>query len=206
MTLLGYARISTSDGRQITDRQLDALTEAGCERIWTDQASGTKSSRPELDAHLAYAREGDTVCVLGLDRLGRDVGQLLAWSDELRERGVHLRILQLGVDTSTPAGKLLFTLVGAITEMEVEVLRQRVREGLAAAKLRGRVGGRPPSLTLAAKAQAVRMRGEGLMTAEIASVLGCSDRTLRRLFASRETTTVVVRKLTPSVASMEVEL
>ena len=179
--LLGYARVSTSD--QIIDRQIDALTVAGVERIFTDHASGTRSSRPALDELLHFARAGDTIVVLSLDRLGRDTRQLLAWVDGLREREVQLRILQLGVDTATPAGKLVLTVMAALAAMEREVLVERTLEGLAAARARGRVGGRPAALSGSQKREALRMRASGVPTGEVAEVLGCSPRTVRRVLA-----------------------
>jgi DNA invertase Pin-like site-specific DNA recombinase len=178
--LLGYARVSTSDGRQVTDRQEDALRAAGCDRIYVDHVSGAKASRPQLDALWNAARAGDTVVVLSLDRLGRDTRQLLQWADELGEAGVHLRVLQLGVDTATPVGAMIFAVIAALAEMERSILQQRVREGLAAARARGRVGGRRPSLSEAQKREVIRLRDEGRTTGEISELFACSTRTVRR--------------------------
>ena len=177
--LLGYARISTMG--QVTDRQEDALREAGCGRIYVDRLSGTTSSRPQLDALWEFARPGDTLIILSLDRLGRSTRQLLAWVDELRERGIHLRILQLGVDTATPAGQMVLTVIAALAEMERMTLVQRVNEGLAAAKARGRVGGRPASLSATQKREVLRLHGEGRPSGELAELFGCSDRSIRRV-------------------------
>ncbi len=181
--LLGYARVSTAE--QVIDRQVDSLRGAGVEKIFTDHISGTKASRPALDELLAFARAGDTLVVHSLDRLGRDTRQLLAWVDELRERGVHLHILQLGVDTSTPAGKLVLTVMAALATMEREAIVERTLEGLAAARARGRIGGRPPALSESQKREARRMRASGVPTGEVAEVLGCSPRTIRRALAAR---------------------
>ncbi|MCU1584066.1 MAG: invertase [Microbacteriaceae bacterium] len=178
--LLGYARVSTSDGRQVTDRQEDALREAGCDRVFIDHVSGAKASRPQLDALWNAARAGDIVVVQSLDRLGRDTRQLLQWADELRATGIHLRILQLGVDTATPAGAMVFTIVAALAEHERQLLRARVKDGLVAAKARGRVGGRPASLSEAQKLEVIRLRGEGRQSGEIAELFACSTRTVRR--------------------------
>jgi DNA invertase Pin-like site-specific DNA recombinase len=180
--LLGYARVSTLS--QVTDRQEDALREAGCDRIFTDRISGTTTSRPQLDALWTFARPGDTVVILSLDRLGRNTRQLLAWVDELRERGIHLRILQLGVDTATPAGLMVLTVIAALAEMERAVLVGRVREGLASARARGRVGGRPASLSAAQKREVLRLHSEGRPSGELAELFGCSARTVRRVVAA----------------------
>lgn len=180
--LLGYARVSTVG--QVTDRQEDALREAGCGRIFVDRISGTTTSRPELDKLWAYARPGDTLVVLTLDRLGRNTRQLLTWVDDLRGRGIHLRVMQLGVDTATPAGQMVMTVIAALAEMERSILVQRVNEGLAAAKARGRVGGRPASLSAAQKREVLRLHGEGRPSGELAELFGCSDRTVRRVISA----------------------
>ena len=181
---LGYARVSTSAGRQVTDRHEDALRDAGVDRVFIDHSSGMKASRPQLDALWQTARAGDTVVVLSLDRLGRDTRQLLAWVAELEQTGVHLQIIQLGVDTATPAGKMLLTVIAALAEMERAVLVGRVREGLASAKLRGRVGGRPASLSPAQRAEVVRLRADGRSAGECAELFGVSTRSIRRATAS----------------------
>lgn len=180
---LGYVRISTSDGRQVTDRQEDALRDAGVDRVFVDHISGMKASRPQLEALWQAARAGDTIVVLSLDRLGRDTRQLLAWVAELEQSGIHLQILQLGVDTSTPAGKMVVTVIAALAEMERAVLVGRVREGLASAKLRGRVGGRPASLSPAQRAEVVRLRADGRSAGECAELFGVSTRSIRRVTA-----------------------
>lgn len=180
-TLLGYARVSTAG--QVVDRQEDALRGVGCARIFTDRISGTTTSRPQLDALWAYARRHDTIVILSLDRLGRSTKQLLAWVDELRERGIHLRILQLGVDTATPAGQMVLTVIAALAEMERAVLVGRVREGLASARARGRIGGRPASLSPAQKREVRRLAAEGRPSGELAELFGCSERTVRRVVA-----------------------
>ena len=176
--VLGYARVSTD--QQVIDRQIDALNEAGCSKVFTDRISGATSSRPELDALLAFARAHDVIVVLSLDRLGRDTRQLLTWVDELRERQIHLRILQLGVDTATPAGQMVLTVIAALAQMEREVLSQRVREGLASAKARGRIGGKPRSLTEMQRVEVQRLAADGRPTGEIAELFGVSPRTVLR--------------------------
>lgn len=179
--LLGYARVST--GTQVLDRQMDAIRAEGCTQIFEDVVSGTARSRPQLDALLAFARPGDTIIVLSLDRLGRDVRQLLQLVADLDERGIGLRILQLGVDTNTPAGRMVMTVIAALAAMEVEILRERVKDGLAAARARGRVGGRPASLSAVQKTEARRLHLEGRPTGEIAELFGCSPRTILRVVA-----------------------
>jgi DNA invertase Pin-like site-specific DNA recombinase len=105
MGLIGYARVSTAEGRQVLDRQLDALNDAGCERVFEDRASGAASYRPELTACLDYLRKGDVLVVLDLDRLGRRAGELIALIDELDHRGVGFHALNSPMDTTTPAGR-----------------------------------------------------------------------------------------------------
>lgn len=179
-SLLGYARVSTVE--QSIDRQVDALTAEGCARVFSDHGiSGTRTSRPGLSELLAYARPGDTLVVQALDRLGRTTLDLLALVDDLDEREIGMRILTLGVDTRTPAGRLVLTVMSALAQMEREVLRERTIDGLAAAKARGRVGGRPKSLTDEQVALARDWIAEGRTYAEIARLLSTSDRTIRRL-------------------------
>ena len=146
MGLIGYARISTAEGRQVLDRQLDALNDAGCERVFEDRASGA-ADRPNLAACLDYLRRGDVLVVLDLDRLGRRVGDLIALIDELDHRGVGFRALNSPMDTTTPAGRAFLQIQAAFAEMERNVIRQRIREGVKAARARGRKGDRPRVMT-----------------------------------------------------------
>ncbi len=147
MGLIGYVRVSTTEDRQILDRQLDALDRIGCERIFDDRASGAKAGRPGLAACLDHLRRGDVLVVLDLDRLGRLAGELIALIDHLAERGVAFRALNSPMDTTTPAGRAFLQIQAAFAEMERNVIRQRVREGLKAARARGRKGGRPRIMT-----------------------------------------------------------
>ncbi len=179
MALLGYARVSTTD--QNLDRQHDELTRAGCERIFSDRVSGKLAERPELTALLAYMREGDTVVVTKLDRLGRSLANLIELSETLQSRGVGLRVLQAGIDTATAVGRMFFHIIGAIAEFERELIVERTKDGLAAARARGRVGGRPRKLTPAKLATARRLYDERELTVQqIADVVGCSRATLYR--------------------------
>ena len=180
MTPVGYARVSTAD--QNADAQLDALREAGCARIFTDRASAKLGHRPQLDALLDFIRPGDVVTITTLDRLGRSVTNLVQLVAELDHRDVDLRVLHQGIDTTTPAGKLTFHVLAAIAESERALISERTIEGLAAARARGRKGGRRPVLseTKAAHARRLRDSGEHTMT-EIAQLLGCSRATLYRV-------------------------
>lgn len=178
-SLVGYARVSTSE--QVLDRQTDALTEVGCERVFTDHGiSGLVSSRPGLDACLDYLRPGDTLVVQSLDRLGRRTAELLRLVEDLATRGVSLRILSLGIDTATPAGQMVLSIMAALSQMERDVLAERTRQGLAAARARGRVGGRPRVLTDEQVRVAADWRSSGRSWTEIARLLGSSERTVRR--------------------------
>ncbi|WP_214761755.1 recombinase family protein [Exiguobacterium sp. s129] len=141
MTRIGYARVSTLD--QNLDSQLDQLKKAGCTKIFQEKASSVKK-RPELEKCLDYLREGDTLVVWKLDRLGRTTKKLLELIDDLKERGINLQIITLGVDTSTAAGRLFFTMMAGLAEMERELIRERTNAGLQAARARGRLGGRKP--------------------------------------------------------------
>lgn len=143
--LIGYARVSTLD--QHADLQNDALKKAGCERIYADHASGAKASRPQLDRMLEALREGDTVVVWKLDRLGRSVQNLVDLMGRFREQGVGFRSLTEQMDTTTPGGVLVFNIFGALAQFERDLIRERTLAGLTAARARGRKGGRPSKLS-----------------------------------------------------------
>ena len=145
MGLIGYAPVSTAEGRQILDRQLDALNDAGCERVFEDRACGAASDRPNLAACLDYLRQGDVF--VDLDRLGRRAGELIALIDDLDHRGVGFRALNSPMDTTAPAGHAFLQIQAAFAEMERNVIRQRIREGVKAARARGHKGGRPRVMT-----------------------------------------------------------
>ena len=147
MALIGYARISTAEGAQVLDRQLDALNQIGCERIFEDRASGAGADRPGLLACLDFLRRGDVLVVLDLDRLGRLAAELIALIDQLASRSIGFRALNAPVDSTTPAGRAFLQIQAAFAEMERNIIRQRVHEGLAAARARGRKGGRPRVMT-----------------------------------------------------------
>lgn len=142
--LIGYARVSTSD--QNLDMQKDELKRAGCKRICTDVASGAKSERPGLAEALGYAREGDTLVVWKLDRVGRSLGHLIETVRLLHDGRIGFRSLHENIDTTTTAGKLIFHVFGALAEFERDLIRERTNAGLTAARARGRKGGRRPIL------------------------------------------------------------
>lgn len=142
MTHIGYARVSTAE--QNTEAQERALTEAGCDTIYTDQGvSGAKTSRPGLDGALAALQPGDTLVIWKLDRLGRSLKHLLSIVEGLAEQGVNFQSLTDGFDTSTAGGKMVFSVMGAMAEYERNLIRERTLEGLKTAKLKGRTGGKP---------------------------------------------------------------
>lgn len=178
-SLIGYARVSKTD--QDPALQGDALRAAGCARIFTDKASGAKDDRPQLSACLDYLRDGDTLVVWRLDRLGRSLTHLIATVTALQDRGVGFKSLTEGFDTTTAGGELIFHVFGAFAQFERRLIQERTRAGLAAARARGRLGGRKPKMTEQKLAAAQRLRDEGLMTMEqIANVVGVSRPTLYR--------------------------
>ncbi len=174
----GYARVSTLD--QDPQLQLDALQRAGVDRIFTDHASGTATARPQLDALLERAGAGDTIVVWRLDRLGRNMKHLLDLVTDLEARNVGLRSLNEHLDTTTANGRLIFAVMAALAEFEAALLRERTQAGLAAARAQGRVGGRPPALTKAAKSAAIDLRDQGRTVPEIAELLKVSRATVYR--------------------------
>ncbi len=147
MSFIGYARVSTTEGKQLLDRQMDALKEIGCERIFEDKASGSNSQRKGLDDCLNYLRRGDVLVVLDLDRLGRLASELIKLIDELAEKDIGFKAINSPMDTTTPAGRAFLQIQAAFAEMERNIIRQRVKEGIAAARARGRKGGRPRIMT-----------------------------------------------------------
>ena len=142
--LIGYARVSTRD--QKLKSQEDALKQAGCEKIFTDVASGAKTERPGLAEAFRYSRKGDSVVVWSLDRLGRSLHHLIETVMSLKKKGIGFRSLQEGMDTTTSGGKLVFHIFGALAEFEREIIRERTRIGLEAAREMGRTGGRPKAM------------------------------------------------------------
>jgi len=180
--LIGYARVSTIE--QTLALQQDALTQAGCEKIFTDTASGAKTERPGLVQALNFARGGDTLVVWRLDRLGRSLQHLLETVNALKDRGIHFRSLQEQFDTTTSSGKLVFHFFGVLAEFERDLIRERTQAGLTAARARGKVGGRPrvAGLNSPQKVQLARnlYRDKSNSVAEICRILRVSRTTFYR--------------------------
>jgi len=176
--LLGYSRVSTAD--QSAALQDDALRAAGCDRVWTDTASGAKTDLPQLAELFDHLRAGDTLVVWRLDRLGRSLPHLIEIIADLEERRVGFKSVQESIDTTTPGGRLVFHVFGALAPFELELVRERTMAGLAAARARGRTGGRPPVMTAAKLKQARRMVKDNTPIVEVAQVLGISRSTLYR--------------------------
>ncbi|ATF20778.1 Site-specific recombinase, DNA invertase Pin-like protein (plasmid) [Phaeobacter gallaeciensis] len=177
--IIGYARVSTYD--QSLDSQTDALLVAGAEKVFADKISGSRRARPELDRMLEQLRDGDVVTVTKYDRLARSLKDLLEIVEAIRERGAGFRSLAEDIDTTTPAGRLVFHVFASIAQFERERISERTREGLESARKQGRIGGRPPALTPAQKAEVRRMRDdEQRALSEIARLFKVSERTVRR--------------------------
>ena len=187
MARIGYARVSTHS--QNEDSQVDDLTAYGCEKIFVDKASGKHAARPQLDAALAYLREGDVLVITRLSRAMRSLKHLIALSEELRERGIDLVVLKQSIDTTTPTGRLVFHILGALDEFQRELIVEGTHEGLAAARARGRNGGRPRKLTDDQAALARELYDSKRHTvAEIARMLGVSRGTIYTVLERTEAT------------------
>src|SRR4051812_21921128 len=177
--MIGYARISTAD--QTLDLQLDALQKAGCTKIFTDTASGTKAERKGLEEAISYVRAGDTIAVWRLDRLGRSLPHLIETIGGLEARNIGFESLTESIDTTTSGGKLIFHIFGALAEFERNLIRERTSAGLIAARERGRKGGRPKSLTGNKVEIARQLYADKTNTVEdICKTLGISRATLWR--------------------------
>jgi DNA invertase Pin-like site-specific DNA recombinase len=177
---IGYIRVSKQEQNEALQR--DALKEAGCEKFFSDKMTGSTFERKGLEELLAFVRSGDTVVVWKLDRLGRSLKDLIETLNLLKDRGVDFISLTEKIDTTTPGGKLIFHLMGALAEFERDLIRERTNAGLAAARARGRVGGRPRRLTTNGKiALARRLFADPHQSIpEICSTLGISRSTLYR--------------------------
>ncbi|MFW0767210.1 recombinase family protein [Trabulsiella odontotermitis] len=178
--LIGYVRVSTND--QNTALQRNALDCSGCELIFEDKMSGKTSERPGLKKLMRALSEGDTLVVWKLDRLGRSMRHLVVLVEELRERGINFRSLTDSIDTSSPMGRFFFHVMGALAEMERELIIERTRAGLAAARAEGRIGGRRPKLTPEQWAQAGRLIAAGETRQRVALIFDVGISTLYRKF------------------------
>lgn len=177
--LVGYARVST--GEQNLDLQRDALQKAGCDHIFTDEMSGAKAERPGLAEAFKFIRPSDTLVVWRLDRLGRSLKDLIGRMEELRQRAIGFKSLRESIDTTSPAGKLQFHIFSALAEFERDLIRERTMAGLRAARARGRVGGRKPTMTPEkVKAAASLMKDKSNTVNDICKTLGVSSATLYR--------------------------
>jgi DNA invertase Pin-like site-specific DNA recombinase len=175
---IGYGRISTSD--QNASSQEDALKAAKVDRIFIDTFTGTKASRPELDRVREVLRSGDVLVITRLDRLGRSAKDLLTIVSDLEAIGVQLEVIEQKIDTSTPEGKLFFTMVAAFAEFERGIMQSRTMDGLAAARARGKVGGRKPKLSNLQLEEVKRMYQAQKPVQEIADLFGVSRPTVYR--------------------------
>lgn len=176
---IGYGRVSTLD--QNLDSQADTLKAAGVDKLFIEKITGTVKERPELDKLREQLRPGDTLIITRLDRLGRSTKDLLAISSELEEKNVELEVLEQNINTKTPEGKLFFTLVAAFAEFEHSLMVARTRDGLAAARARGRVGGRKPKLSEAQQEQIKKLYDQRELTVrEIAALFGVTAPTVYR--------------------------
>ena len=179
---IGYARVST--GEQNLDMQIDALKQAGCEKIFTDEMSGAKSERPGLQEALAFVRDGDMLVVWRLDRLGRSLKDLVQRVGEMKQQGIRFKSLQENIDTSSPGGKFQFHVFSALAEFERDLIRERTMAGLRAARARGRLGGRPRQMTTEKiKMAASLMKDTSVSVPEICQTLNVSRTTLYRYVA-----------------------
>jgi DNA invertase Pin-like site-specific DNA recombinase len=184
MSRIGYARVSTKS--QKDDSQVDELTAAGCDRIFADVGvSGKHANRPELDKALAYLREGDVFVVTRMSRAMRSLKHMIELAEDLRGRGIDLVVIKQNIDTTSPQGRLVFHILAALDEFQRELIVEGTVEGLAAARARGKTGGRKPSLSASQVKHAQRLYEEGKTSvAEIAALLGTSRQTIYRALPS----------------------
>jgi DNA invertase Pin-like site-specific DNA recombinase len=173
---IGYCRTSTQD--QNLALQVDALNKVGCDRLFQDQMSGTRADRPGLKEALSHLREGDTLVIWKLDRLGRTVKGLIELVEELAKRKVHFLSITDQIDTSTPAGRFFFHIMASLSQMERETTLQRTHAGLQAARERGRIGGRRRQLTPSKMESAKQLLANGIPPKDVAKNLGVSVPTL----------------------------
>ncbi len=179
---VGYSRVSTRE--QNLDLQQDALMNAGCDKIYSEKISGVKSERPELGKAIEYCREGDTLVVWKLDRIGRSTKNLIEIVTTLSEKGVHLKSLNESLDTSTPGGKLIFHIFASLAEFERDIISDRTKAGLEAARQRGRSGGRPRSIDSDLLEKIKKMYAAGISISDLSEQLKVSKPTIYRYLSS----------------------
>jgi len=189
--LIGYARVSTQD--QNLELQREALSKAGCKKVFEDKVSGTRADRPGLAKTLEMLREGDTLVVWKLDRLGRSVKQLVDLVGDLHKHGVQFRSLTDSIDTGTPSGRFFFHVMASLAQMERELIVERTRAGLAAAKKQGRAGGRRRRMTETKVNAARKLLADGMSPRDVAQNLGVSIPTLYRWLPAAESQDTVLR-------------
>jgi DNA invertase Pin-like site-specific DNA recombinase len=186
MTQIGYARCSTTE--QNTDDQCKRLTDAGCVKVFSEPGvSGKLAHRPQWDACMAYLRDGDVLVITKLDRAGRSLQHLIALSNELRERGIGLRVLDQGIDTTTAAGRLFYNMVASFAEFEHDLIVERTHEGLRTARANGKVSGRKPKLSAKQRDEVRRMHADGKTIVYIAEVMKVSRPVIYRVLESAQT-------------------
>ena len=176
--LIGYARVSTQD--QNLDLQVKALKQAGCEKIYEEKMSGTRADRPELARAVEMLREGDTLVVWKLDRLGRSVKDLINLVADFSANGANFRSLTDSIDTNTPSGRFFFNVMASLAQMERELMVERTNAGLSAARKAGRIGGRKRLMTNSKLESAKKLLSAGLPVKDVAANLGISVPTLYR--------------------------
>jgi DNA invertase Pin-like site-specific DNA recombinase len=181
---VGYARVSTKD--QDLSLQHESLKKIGCDKIYDDKASGSKTSRKGLNLALEVLRDGDSLVVWKLDRLGRSVKDLVAMVGDLEQRGIHFKSVTDNIDTSTPSGRFFFHMMASLAQMERELLIERTQAGLEAARKRGRVGGRKRAMTDSKIKAAKRLLDDGTPPKDVAHDLGVSVPTLYRWLPASE--------------------
>ncbi|MBF0809330.1 recombinase family protein [Rothia nasimurium] len=178
---VGYARVSTPAQEESLKAQADTLTAEGCQKIYSDIASGAKALRPGLTSVLDFLRPGDTLAVTRLDRLGRSAADTLATIKELSEREINVLALDVGLDSSTPGGRMFLNIAGVLADWERDLLVERTRVGLAHARAQGRVGGRPKKLSEDAEQAALAALEAGMSVKQVAQLHGVSRWTIQRL-------------------------
>ncbi len=184
MMQVGYARVSTKD--QDLCLQFEALKQVGCEKIYEDKVSGTKSSRKGLNLAIEILRDGDCLVVWKLDRLGCSVKDLVMMVGELEKRGVHFKSLTDNIDTSTPVGRFFFNVMASLAQMERELMVERTHAGLDAARKQGRIGGRKRTMTDSKLQSAKKLLADGVLPKDVAHDLGVSVPTLYRWLPASE--------------------